>query len=407
MTNVTEELNKVSTSADDSTNYPDIYSTQFEELLKAIKNDYDKRMKQGENENPFEAIRLIKEFRLGALLLPKDEGGSESTLVDVFTAIIRIAEVDPDVAHILRAHYIFVEDLLEGERTVFKRKILQEVGKGALLGNAITEISKHASGSFKYNTTLTKVDNHYVLDGKKYFCTGTLYADYTVVVAMIDEEVATVIVPVSREGVTTEDDWDGIGQKLTGSGTTTFKNVYVNADELVGGEEIHAEYASLAQLYLQAIVAGILKNIVSDAVALIEKRTRAFSHSNNQDLKQDVQLQQVVGELSSYAYAAESMVLTAAKSQDNASSEQSDTPYGHTASVHAAQTKVAIEQLAFKAATLLFEVGGASATKQSANLDRHWRNIRTLSSHNPTLYKARALGDYYINNEYLPANSYF
>ncbi|WP_100013150.1 hypothetical protein [Lentibacillus sediminis] len=66
-----------------------------------------------------------------------------------------------------------------------------------------------------------------------------------------------------------------------------------------------------------------------------------------------------------------------------------------------------MEEFAFKAATLLFEVGGASATRQSANLDRHWRNIRTISSHNPTLYKARAIGDYHINDDLLSENVYF
>ena len=74
----------------------------------------------------------------------------------------------------------------------------------------------------------------------------------------------------------------------------------------------------------------------------------------------------------------------------------------HDASLRAAQAKVIVDDLALKAATLLFEVGGASATRESANLDRHWRNIRTISSHNPIAYKARAIGDYVVNGNQLP-----
>ena len=53
------------------------------------------------------------------------------------------------------------------------------------------------------------------------------------------------------------------------------------------------------------------------------------------------------------------------------------------------------------------KVGGASATKRSFNLDRHWRNARTLASHNPGTYKARAIGDHVINGTPLPINGFF
>ena len=60
-----------------------------------------------------------------------------------------------------------------------------------------------------------------------------------------------------------------------------------------------------------------------------------------------------------------------------------------------------------RSAERLFDAGGASATSRERNLDRHWRNARTLASHNPAMYKARALGDLRINGERLPANGFF
>lgn len=114
----------------------------------------------------------------------------------------------------------------------------------------------------------------------------------------------------------------------------------------------------------------------------------------------------MIGQLSSSAFAAEAIVLTAADALDAAVDSvvdgNLDFDLSHEASLRAAQAKVIVDELALKASTLLFEVGGASATRQSENLDRHWRNIRTIASHNPTVYKARAIGNYVVNNTKLP-----
>ena len=62
-----------------------------------------------------------------------------------------------------------------------------------------------------------------------------------------------------------------------------------------------------------------------------------------------------------------------------------------------ARTQLIVSKLALHAAERLFEVGGASATAREHNLDRHWRNLRTIFSHNPLLHKARVIGDYELN----------
>jgi alkylation response protein AidB-like acyl-CoA dehydrogenase len=105
------------------------------------------------------------------------------------------------------------------------------------------------------------------------------------------------------------------------------------------------------------------------------------------------------------------VILAAADAQDDAFASLVDGvpnfDLAHRGSLLAAEAKVIIDEIAPRAATLLFDVGGSSAIKQSEDLDRHWRNIRTLSSHNPTAYKARAVGDYLVNDESLPGNGFF
>lgn len=69
--------------------------------------------------------------------------------------------------------------------------------------------------------------------------------------------------------------------------------------------------------------------------------------------------------------------------------------------------KVAIEQPALRSASRIFDAGGASSIRSASHLDRHWRNLRTLFSHNPTVYKARVLGDIAVNGAALPDSGFF
>jgi len=43
--------------------------------------------------------------------------------------------------------------------------------------------------------------------------------------------------------------------------------------------------------------------------------------------------------------------------------------------------------------------GCVSATSLTRSFDRHWRNARTVASHNPAIYRERAIGDYYLNGQ--------
>ena len=56
---------------------------------------------------------------------------------------------------------------------------------------------------------------------------------------------------------------------------------------------------------------------------------------------------------------------------------------------------VVIDQV-LHATTEIFEVGGASAVEENLRLDRHWRNARVLSSHNPAIYRERQIGEYLL-----------
>lgn len=389
-------------------------STDLRATLAAIAEGAAAR--EAADENPFGAMDMVRAARIGAVRLPVALGGRGFSIRKLFAMVIDLAEADPAVAHIVRVHYWFVEEELRrcgGAETFWTA----ELARGAIFGNAVSELGGAAVGSLRFKTALTPDGTGYRMSGTKYYCTGSLFADWISVFAAKDENtLAAVVVPAKRAGITMIDDWDGMGVRNTGSGTTVFDQVEVRAEELLGTVRLDVagtpsyEYAFL-QLYLQAIMAGIMRHVVADAVGLIRGRERSFSHAPAARPAEDPLLQQVVGQLSALAFTAESTVLAAAESLDAVAASVKagvpDAALTTRASLRAAQAKVHVDEIATRAAALMFEVGGASAASRKKNLDRHWRAIRTLTLHNPTLYKAQAIGQHLISGAPFLANGYF
>jgi alkylation response protein AidB-like acyl-CoA dehydrogenase len=366
---------------------------------------------------PHPVIDAIREARLGALRVEAEAGGGGATNRELFEVVIRLGDADPNVAHILRNHFTFVERFVRGATTPKHEKWRRAVIDGAIFGLAYGELDTARVGGKDANTVLTPEVDGYRLNGTKYYSTGTLYADYVLVRAKLPSDtLASAIIPVTRAGVEIIDDWDGFGQRLTGSGTTILRDVRVEADEVVPDSEGHFFTQSytgpVPQLVLTAINAGILRGILRDAAALVRRRERSYAHAPSDRPADDPILQVTVGQIASNAFAAEATMLAAADALDRldharAGDQVAFDAATHEASLQTSQAKVIVDELAIRSAGLLLDVGGASATKQSYNLDRHWRNARTLASHNPGSYKARAIGDHVINGTPLPVNGFF
>lgn len=386
---------------------------EWKELLSSIGSG--SRDRDLNDENPFDQVAALKRAGFGTLRLPTELGGAGLTVPQLFSAVIDVAQADPVVAHIFRTHFWFVEERLRAQ----SRRWLDLVSGGKIFGNAFSEKGTHAVGSLVFNTRLLPREGSgtYVLDGEKFYSTGTLFSDYLTVTATTDHDsVATVVVPADRPGVKVIDDWDGFGQRRTGTGTTTFTGVTVSEDEILSDSPYDAEpvptvqYASL-QLYIHAVVAGILANVVDDGVGLLRSRERSFSHALAERPTDDPLLQRQLGELASVAYIARAAVLDAAEAIGAATDSEidgvPDADLAAEAQLKVAKVKVHLDDIAPIAATRLLELGGASASSRQRNLDRHWRNIRTITLHNPVGLKARVIGQNLLHGTPIPANAYF
>jgi alkylation response protein AidB-like acyl-CoA dehydrogenase len=370
------------------------------------------------DENPFDQVSALKRAGFGTLRLPAHIGGAGLTVPQLFSAVIDVAKADPIVAHIFRTHFWFVEERLRTADDPSSARWLHKVAEGKIFGNAFSEKGSLAVGSLVFNTRLLPADGGgYRLNGEKFYSTGTLFSDYLTVATTTDHDsVATVVVPADRDGVRLIDDWDGFGQRRTGTGTTVFADVAVSADEVLSDTPYDAtpvptvQYASL-QLYIHAVVAGILAGVVDDGVALLRSRDRSFSHALSERPTDDPLYQKQLGELAATAYIARATVLDAAAAIEAATASESggvpDARLAEEAQLKVAKVKVHLDAVAPEAATRLLELGGASAASRQRNLDRHWRNIRTITLHNPVAYKARVIGQNLLHGTPVPANAYF
>jgi alkylation response protein AidB-like acyl-CoA dehydrogenase len=280
-----------------------------------------------------------------------------------------------------------------------------------IFGNAVTDANGKAPGSSD-TTLLADARGVLRLNGYKFYSTGTLFADVIAVSAVdADGRDLQAIVPADRLGVELYDDWDGFGQRLTASGGTRFTDVAVEPFEVTtvsDGKHLGHSTAFL-QLYLAAVAAGIAHGVYDDAVAYVRERARPASHSLAASASGDPFILAAVGDIAANAAAAEALVLTAAAAIDAVvdTGRQADPETLAELSITIAKAQLVAERLTLAAAERLFETGGASATARKLNLDRHWRNARTLASHNPLAYKAYSAGNYAVNGVWPPANGYF
>src|ERR1700733_10151413 len=259
-------------------------SPELDDLLARIAAGASERERDGIA--PYEQIGWIRDSGLSRLRLPAERGGGGATLREFFETLIALAEADPNVAHILRTHYWATEQHLIAADPEFRERGLGLIAAGAILGVGFSEQSSRPAG-LNFDTTFTPdAGGGWRLNGTKYYSTGTLYSDYTQIWASAPRgRIAGAIIPVDRPGVTVEDDWDGFGQRLTGTGTTRLNDVHVTDEEYFDlGDPREPQPPShlppFLQLYLQAVTAGVLRTVRNDAIALVKRRRRSFSHAS-------------------------------------------------------------------------------------------------------------------------------
>lgn len=356
---------------------------------------------------PHDHVRALASAGFTALRVPQEYGGSGSTLPELFHLLIELGEADSNVAQSLRSHLGFVEQVLNAPRSPWREAWLQRIAQGTLIGPGRSESGDVEQG--KRATQLLQIDGRWILRGTKFYSTGVLYADWIDVGATAADGTAQVVlVPRHAPGVEPLDDWNGFGQRLTSSGTTHYRDVEVDSAQIRPDDQRFAYYQAFFQLVHLANAAGIGRAISRETAQAVRERTRSFSNGNAPLVRDDPQVLEVVGRPRAAAYSAGAIVQhnaraiervwQAAQGDDAAALAQARA----IADLEIAQAQGIVFQLVLDASTELFDALGASSTLVPLALDRFWRNVRTLATHNPSIYKTRIAGDFAVNGTPAP-----
>ncbi|WP_346922784.1 acyl-CoA dehydrogenase family protein [Glutamicibacter creatinolyticus] len=357
------------------------------------------REREQHRELPYQQVAWLKDAGFTALRVPASHGGTPVSHTDLFRLLIELAAADSNVAHLLRSHFSFVETIAL-QPAEFQDRWFPRVLAGEIFGNAATERGGNALGAT--NTKLINTGAGWVLRGEKYYTTGSIFADWVVVMASTDgvEGRQYAVVERTAPGVRILDDWDGFGQPLTGTGTAIFEDVPVQEQNIIQRKVASTLEPAFFQLCLLAVLVGIGKAARDEAAGLVAARTRTFNTGSGALFRDDAQIQELVGRLAANVFAAESIVITAARELDaahDAALGLDEQQAYLRAELAVQQAHVATPKLVLDATSELFDVTGASAVSTSKSLDRYWRNARTVATHNPVAFKARSVGDYFIN----------
>lgn len=347
---------------------------------------------------PYAELDLIAQSGLFALTVPGDLGGADvsaATLAEVF-AILSAA--DASIGQIPQSHYYLLEALrLEGTSGQ-RQQWFGHVLAGQRIANALAELGTKTARDIA--TRLHRSSTKWRLDGKKFYCTGVLFAHWLGVVAL-DEQDRRVLafVPRDASGIAIEDDWAGFGQRTTGSGTTVLNGVPVEIDAVVPLHRVFSRPTRMgpfAQLMHAAIDLGVARAALADTIDYVRTRARPWADSGVAAAAEDPYTIAAVGEVRIKLAAAEALLARAGDLVEAAKLDPSAEDVAR-ASIAVAEAKVAATEASLLSGSKLIELGGSSATQAKYNLDRHWRNARTHTVHDPARWKLHAIGQYWLN----------
>jgi SfnB family sulfur acquisition oxidoreductase len=348
---------------------------------------------------PVVELERASALGLTSLFVPRSHGGPEldySTLAKVITII---AASNPSVAQILIAQYTLGDVITDKGSPEQKDHFLPLIAAGARIGNAMTESTTKSAADIT-TRVVRQPDGAYRLDGRKFYATGSYTSHWFPVLAR-DEADQVVYAFVSRdaEGLSVLDDWRGVGQRASVSGTAIFEGVRLDPIAVIRPSGAPAPHAgnTFAQLLHAALDVGIARGALDEAVSFLNEKARAWPEADVELAAQEPHTIRTFGELKVLELGADALVERAAQILNKLRPRPHDPTLQTQAILAVAAARSAADHAALEISSEIFHLGGARSSLEAWNLDRFWRNARTHTVHDPIRWRHHAIGNYYLN----------
>ena len=352
---------------------------------------------------PHDELELFSHTGLWGITVPKAYGGAGVSNVTLAQVVAIIAAADASLGQIPQNHFYALEVLRVNGSDTQKERLYAEVLAGQRFGNALAELGTKTA--HERTTHLVTAETGYRINGRKFYATGALYA-HRIPTSVVDDHGVHLLAFVRRgsEGLNVIDDWSGFGQRTTGSGSVVFDNVFVAREDVIPFQtafERPTPVGPLAQILHAAIDTGIARAAFEDSLHFVRTKTRPWIDATTDIASEDPLTLKSFGHLSVRLHAAEALLERAGEYLDTAQANPTANTVAE-ASIAVAEVRALSTEISLAAGSRLFELAGSQATLAEHGLDRHWRNARVHTLHDPVRWKYHAVGNYYLNGENPP-----
>jgi SfnB family sulfur acquisition oxidoreductase len=348
---------------------------------------------------PWAQIEHFTRSGLGSISIPREYGGPQVSFVTLAEVFKIISAADPALGQIPQNQVGILHSLLGSANPTQKQQLFQSVLDGWRIGNAGPE--RGTKNTLEIKTRITAKGDGFVLNGQKFYSTGALFAHWVAVKALNDDgQQVLAFVPRGTPGLRIVDDWSGFGQRTTASGTVLLNNVPVEAQHIVENWRLAQTpniQGAVSQLIQAAIDVGIAREAIDDSIRFVRERSRPWIDANVERASDDLYVIADIGKLKLELHAAEALLRKAGQVLDEVNAAPVDVASAARASIAVAEAKVLTTEISLLASEKLFELAGSRATLAEFNLDRHWRNARVHTLHDPVRWKYHAVGAYHLN----------
>ena len=346
---------------------------------------------------PFQEIEAYSQSGLWAITVPKQYGGAEVSSLTVAKIIALMSGVDGSIGQIPQNHFYALEVLRNTGTEQQKQKLYAEVLKGARFGNALAEFkTKNAT---QKQTAITPTEHGFVVNGEKFYCTGSLFA-HRIPTLVKDHENREFLAFITREseGLELIDDWSGFGQRTTGSGTVKFNNVPVAAEDIIPFDSAFSQatlVGPFAQIMHAAIETGIARAAFEETLHRV-RQARPWIDSGVDQATADPLTLFELGRIVADVRASEVLLKQAARSIDAAKPQPTAANIAK-ASLDVAKVRAHSTETALKASSKLIELAGSRGSQREDGLDRFWRNARVHTLHDASRWKYYFIANHLLN----------
>ncbi|RUX32120.1 SfnB family sulfur acquisition oxidoreductase [Mesorhizobium sp. M7A.F.Ca.US.011.01.1.1] len=356
---------------------------------------------------PVAELDAFSQSGLWSINVPKAFGGPELSYATLAKVIEIISAADSSIGQIAQNHLGVVAAVRTVSDKDQQKLLFAEALKGTRFGNAFSEFGSKRAADFE--TRFTDAGDHVVVNGRKFYSSGALLAHLVPIVALDDQGRAWyAIADRGAPGLTVIDDWSSFGQRTTLSGTVIIDNVKVPKTHLVPGYkgfDRPTADGAIFQIIQVAVDTGIAQAAIDETVNFVRTKSRAWIDSGVDNAWDDPYTIQAIGDLTLRLHAAQALLEKAGLAIDRAVIEPTADAVAH-AQIVTAEAKILSTEIAIAATNKLFELAGTRSTLAEHNLDRHWRNARTHTLHDPVRWKYSILGKYFLNGENPPLHAW-